>query len=254
MTAGELAQKRKACFKIGTGSKALDKILGGGFESGSVSEVYGEYRCGKTQISHTMCVIAQLPKSARGAEGKVAVLDTEGTFRPERINQIAERFGVDGETINDNIIYKRVPNSEQQHEDLLKLAENFTTGEFRLLIIDSILNLFRSDYTGRGELSERQQKLGQFLRKLSEFATEFNIAVFMTNQVQSDPGASALFASADGRKPVGGHVLAHASATRLLLRKGRGEERVAKLMDSPDCPEAEATYVITQGGINDVGE
>lgn len=93
MTAGELAQKRKACFKIGTGSKALDKILGGGFESGSVSEVYGEYRCGKTQISHTMCVIAQLPKSARGAEGKVAVLDTEGTFRPERINQIAERFG-----------------------------------------------------------------------------------------------------------------------------------------------------------------
>lgn len=140
---------------------------------------------------------------------------------------------VDGETINDNIIYKRVPNSEQQHEDLLKLAENFTTGEFRLLIIDSILNLFRSDYTGRGELSERQQKLGQFLRKLSEFATEFNIAVFMTNQVQSDPGASALFASADGRKPVGGHVLAHASATRLLLRKGRGEERVAKLMDSP---------------------
>lgn len=93
MTAGELAQKRKACFKIGTGSKALDKILGGGFESGSVSEVYGEYRCGKTQISHTMCVIAQLPKSASGAEGKVAVLDTEGTFRPERINQIAERFG-----------------------------------------------------------------------------------------------------------------------------------------------------------------
>lgn len=137
-----------------------------------------------------------------------------------------------------------MPNSEQQHEDLLKLAENFTTGEFRLLIIDSILNLFRSDYTGRGELSERQQKLGQFLRKLSEFATEFNIAVFMTNQVQSDPGASALFASADGRKPVGGHVLAHASATRLLLRKGRGEERVAKLMDSPGMSLRLVSYLI----------
>ncbi|KAI5358158.1 Putative DNA recombination and repair protein, RecA [Septoria linicola] len=254
MTAAELGQKRKACFKISTGSKALNKILGGGFESRSVSEVFGEFRCGKTQLSHTMCVMAQLPKSLSGAEGKVAVLDTEGTFRPERITQIAERFGADPETINENIYYKRVPNSEQQHEDLLTLAENFATGDFRLLIIDSILNLFRSDYSGRGELSERQQKLGVHLRKLAQFAEEFNVAVFMTNQVQSDPGASALFASADGRKPVGGHVLAHASATRLLLRKGRGEERVAKIMDSPDCPEAEATYIITAGGINDVGE
>ena len=151
---------------------------------------------------------------------------------------------MDGEQVIDNLTYLRVPNSEAQHQALLDLAGNFATGDYRLLIVDSIMNLFRSDYIGRGELSERQQKLGLFLRKLVEFAEEFNIAVFMTNQVQSDPGASALFASADGRKPVGGHVLAHASSTRLLLRKGRGEERVAKLMDSPGietflsaCPE-----------------
>lgn len=149
------------------------------------------------------------------------------------IIQRADSLPADGELINDNIVYTRVPNSEAQHELLLQLAAYFVTGDYRLLIIDSILNLFRSDYIGRGELSERQQKLGLFLRKLAEFATEFNIVILMTNQVQSDPGASALFASADGRKPVGGHVLAHASATRLLLRKGRGEERVAKLMDSP---------------------
>jgi meiotic recombination protein DMC1 len=136
-------------------------------------------------------------------------------------------------------------------ELLNKVAEFFVGNEYRLLIIDSIMALFRVDYTGRGELNERQQKLNQFLSKLTHIAegrisrrdsknlffahllSEFNVAVLMTNQVQSDPGASALFAGADGRKPVGGHILAHASATRLLLRKGRGEERVAKIQDSP---------------------
>ncbi|KXS97349.1 hypothetical protein AC578_10731 [Pseudocercospora eumusae] len=267
MTAQELLIRRKSCFRIQTGSKQWDTILGGGFESRSVNEVYGEYRCGKTQLSHTMCVMAQVsihldqqlygsdtsqkPKSEGGAEGKVAVINTEGTFRPERVAQVAEYHQMDPETVNENILYVRALNSEHQHDSLIQMAESFATGEYRLLIVDSILNLFRSDYQGRGELNERQQRLGIHLRKLAEFAEEFNITVFMTNQVQSDPGASALFAGADGRKPVGGHVLAHASATRVLLRKGRGEERVAKIMDSPDCPEAEATYVITAGGIND---
>lgn len=251
ITGTELLHQRKRCFRLSTGSDNWNKILGGGFESSSVSEVYGEFRCGKTQLSHTMCVTAQLPKCDSGAEGKVAIIDTEGTFRPERIMQIAERFNVDPEQAIENIIIHRAKNSEHQHEILCSMAEQFSTGDYRLLIVDSILNLFRSDYTGRGELSERQQKLAQHLRKLAECAEEFNIAVFMTNQVQSDPGASALFAGADGRKPVGGHILAHASTTRVLLRKGRGEERVAKVMDSPDCPEGEATYVITTGGIND---
>lgn len=158
-------------------------------------------------------------------------------------------------------------------------------GEYRLLVIDSVMGCFRTDYQGRGELSERQQKLGQYLDKVKAMAEQFNLAVLLvchshstynystdlvqTNQVQSDPGASALFASTDGRKPVGGHVLAHASTTRILLRKGRGEERIAKVIDSPgkypnnrhwysdsdcycaDCAEREATYIITAGGIND---
>jgi meiotic recombination protein DMC1 len=150
------------------------------------------------------------------------------------------------------------------------MAEQFTSGEYRLLIVDSIMNLFRGDFQGRGELNDRQQKLGQHLRKLVEYAEEFNLTVFLTNQVQSDPGAT--FMATDGRKPIGGHVLAHASSTRVLLRKGRGEERVAKVVDSPglisrlassrvvmfvtdavdaDCPENEANYIITAGGIND---
>ncbi|KAK7523175.1 RecA protein [Phyllosticta citriasiana] len=159
--------------------------------------------------------------------------DTEGTFRPERIAQIAERFGVDPDQTLDNIIYARAVNSEHQHELLNRLAESFATNEYRLLIVDSIMALFRVDYTGRGELNERQQKLNQFLTKLTQIAHEFNVVVLMTNQVQSDPGASAMFAGADGRKPVGGHILAHASSTRILLRKGRGDERVAKIQDSP---------------------
>ncbi|KJX96600.1 meiotic recombination protein dmc1 [Zymoseptoria brevis] len=250
MTAAELLLKRKTCFRLSTGSASFDKMLGGGFESRSVNEVFGEFRCGKTQLSHTLAVVAQLPVSRGGGNGKVVILDTEGTFRPERIIQIAERFDIDPEAANENIIIHRANNSEDQQETLCALGELFVGGEYRLLIVDSILNLFRSDYQGRGELNERQQKLNVHLRKLADFAEEFNICVFMTNQVQSDPGAMS-FAGADGRKPVGGHVLAHASATRVLLRKGRADERVAKLMDSPDCPESEATYVITQGGIND---
>ncbi|KAG9188083.1 hypothetical protein G6011_02006 [Alternaria panax] len=265
-TAHELGHLRKRVIKISTGSKALDAVLGGGFQTMSISEVFGEFRCGKTQLSHTMSVITQLPKDMGGAEGKVAYigtsnvaafdfsnvgLDTEGTFRPERIAQIAERFGVDPETAQDNITYARAVNSEHQMELLNKVAEFFVSNEYRLLIIDSIMALFRVDYTGRGELNERQQKLNQFLSKLTHVAEEFNVAVLLTNQVQSDPGASALFAGADGRKPIGGHILAHASATRILLRKGRGEERVAKIQDSPDMPEKEATYIITNGGIND---
>ncbi|KAJ9668492.1 Meiotic recombination protein dmc1 [Coniosporium apollinis] len=251
ITAQELGQQRRRVVKISTGSKQFDSILGGGFQSMSISEVFGEYRCGKTQLSHTMSVVAQLPKDMGGAEGKVAYVDTEGTFRPERIQQIAERFGVDPDQALDNISYARAQNSEHQAELLEKLSEFFATNEYRLLIIDSIMACFRVDYTGRGELNERQQNLNKYLARLTRIAEEFNVCVLMTNQVQSDPGASALFAGADGRKPVDGHVLAHASTTRVLLRKGRGEERVAKIQDSPDCPEREATYIITNGGISD---
>ncbi|KAA8564991.1 hypothetical protein EYC84_010760 [Monilinia fructicola] len=220
VTAAEHGHFRKKCIRISTGSKQLDACLNGGFQTMSISEVYGEF-------------------------------NTEGTFRPERIAEIAERFGVDPDQALENIVYARAQNTEMQQEMLEGLAQNFATDEYRLLIIDSIMALYRSDFIGRGELSERQSALNAFLRRATQMAEEFNLVVFMTNQVMSDPGASALFAGADGRKPAGGHILAHASTTRVLLRKGRGEERVAKVVDSPDCPEREATYIITTGGIND---
>ncbi|KAI5954480.1 hypothetical protein KGF54_002255 [Candida jiufengensis] len=246
-----IAEQRENVFTISTGSKQFDEILGGGITSMSITEVFGEYRCGKTQLCHTLCVSAQLSKELGGAEGKVAYIDTEGTFRPDRIKSIAERFEVDPQTCLENIAYARALNSEHQVELIEQLGNELSNGQYRLLIIDSILACFRVDYSGRGELNERQQKLNQHLAYLTRLSEDYNIAIFLTNQVQSDPGASSLFAAADGRKPVGGHVLAHASATRILLRKGRGEERVGKLMDSPNMPEKECVYVISEGGIKD---
>ena len=245
---------RQQVFALATGSKQLDSMLGGGIMTMSITEVFGEFRCGKTQLSHTLCVTTQLPKELGGGEGKVAYIDTEGTFRPERIKQIAERYEMDPDTCLENVTYARALNSEHQMELVEGLGEELSTGDYRLIIVDSIMANFRVDYCGRGELNERQQKLNQHLFKLNRLAEEFNVAVFLTNQVQSDPGASALFAAADGRKPVGGHVLAHASATRILLRKGRGDERVAKLQDSPDMPEKECVYIIGENGITDSGD
>ena len=242
---------RQRVYSLSTGSKQLDSILGGGIMTMSITEVFGEFRCGKTQMSHTLCVTTQLPREMGGGEGKVAYIDTEGTFRPDRIKQIAEGYELDPESCLANVSYARALNSEHQMELVEQLGEELSSGDYRLIVVDSIMANFRVDYCGRGELSERQQKLNQHLFKLNRLAEEFNVAVFLTNQVQSDPGASALFASADGRKPIGGHVLAHASATRILLRKGRGDERVAKLQDSPDMPEKECVYVIGEKGITD---
>lgn len=146
--------------------------------------------------------------------------------------------------------------SSEHQFDLLdfvaaKLFEE--SGAFRLLIIDSVMALFRTDFSGRGELADRQQKLGQFMARLQKLSEEYNISVFITNQMTADPGAGMSF-QVDPKKPIGGHILAHASTTRLSLRKGRGECRVAKIYDSPDMPESEATYSITPGGIDDAKE
>ncbi|KAJ7897074.1 Rad51-domain-containing protein [Mycena olivaceomarginata] len=237
-TGVEIQDKRKRVIMISTGSKSVDGILG----------VYGEFRTGKTQLAHTMSVVTQLPPDLGGASGKVAYIDTEGTFRPDRIKSIADRFGVDGQMALENILYGKSFLMELINECSLRFAED---KDFRLLIVDSIMALFRTDFSGRGELSERQQKMLSKLTKLSE---EYNIAILLTNQVQSDPGATMTFVAGGALKPIGGHILSHASATRMFLRKGNGraEERVAKLVDSPDRPESEASYKLDEGGWADV--
>eukprot|EP01038_Epipyxis_sp_PR26KG_P006323 gene6323-8708_t len=249
----EVKEKRKQIVYITTGSTALDKILGGGVETASITELFGEFRTGKTQLAHTLCVTSQLSFDLNGGQGKVIYLDTEGNFRPERIETIAERFGLDSEQTLDNIIICRVFSHEEQMDIIRPIAALLSDpdqGPFRTLIIDSIIALFRVEFSGRGELSERQQKLGQHLAQLVKIAEEFNIAVVVINQCMADPGALSMFGPVI--KPVGGHVLAHASTTRVMLKKGKGEQRIAKIFDSPLMPEEDATFQITNGGIEDV--
>ncbi|XP_073997467.1 meiotic recombination protein DMC1/LIM15 homolog isoform X1 [Rhodnius prolixus] len=252
LTALQVCDKRKHVFRIGTGSQELDKLMGGGLESMAITEAFGEFRTGKTQISHTLCVTAQLPGANGYTGGKVIFLDTENTFRPDRLRPIADRFNLDQDAVLDNILYARAYTSEQQYELLDYVAAKFHEegGIFKLLIIDSIMALFRVDYSGRGELADRQQKLGQMMSRIQKISEEYNVAIFITNQMTSDPGAGMTF-QADPKKPIGGHILAHASTTRISLRKGRGEQRIAKIYDSPDLPENEATFAISNGGICD---
>lgn len=253
-TANEFCEKRLNVIRISTGSSELDRILGGGIQTMSITELFGEFRTGKTQICLTLCVTTQLDKASGGGEGKVAFVDTEGTFRPDRLKEIANRFSLDSSKVLDNVIFARAYNSDHQNELLTTLSAKFTEdGTYRMLIIDSVISLFRTDFVGRGELGERQQKLNVFLQRLMKLSEEFNVAVVITNQMTSDPGATMSFVS-DPKKPIGGHVLAHASTTRIYLRKGREEVRIAKIYDSPDMPEAEAQYSITLEGIKDVSE
>ncbi|KAI4317900.1 hypothetical protein L6164_025729 [Bauhinia variegata] len=241
ITGSDALLKRKAVARITTGSQALDELLGGGIETGAITEAFGEFRSGKTQLAHTLCVSTQLPINMKGGNGKVAYIDTEGTFRPDRIVPIAERFGMDPGAVLDNIIYARAYTYEHQHHLLLGLAAKMSEEPFRLLIVDSVIALFRVDFSGRGELAERQvTKTWSMLSRLTKIAEEFNVAVYMTNQGKfiADPGGG-VFVS-DPKKPAGGHVLAHAATIRLMFRKGKGEQRVCKVFDAPNLPEAEA--------------
>uniref|UniRef100_A0A8C4QEL5 Meiotic recombination protein n=1 Tax=Eptatretus burgeri TaxID=7764 RepID=A0A8C4QEL5_EPTBU len=255
LTALEYSEKRRNVFHVSTGSQEFDKLLGGGIESMAITEAFGEFRTGKTQLAHTLCVTAQLPGSEGYTGGKVILIDTENTFRPDRLRDIAVRFNVDADAVLDNVLYARAYTSEHQMEILDCAAAKFheECGVYKILIIDSIMALFRVDYSGRGELAERQQKLAQMLSRLQKISEEYNISVFITNQMTADPGATMTF-QADPKKPIGGHILAHASTTRISLRKGRAELRIAKIFDSPDLPENETTFAISAGGITDAKE
>lgn len=186
-----------------------------------------------------------------GGNGRVAFIDTENTFRPERIAEICNRFELSADDVLDNILVARAYTSDHQYELLDHVSARMASDKFALLVVDSATALFRVDFTGRGELATRQQRLNQFLASLSKIAEQFNVAVWITNQVMSTPDAMAFAAD---KKPIGGHVMAHASTTRLALRKGRGEQRICKIFDSPLFAEQEATFAISDGGVCDASD
>lgn len=244
----KLVASRDVLF-IGTGSRELDGLLDGGIETGSLTEVFGEFRTGKTQLCHTLCVTCQRSMDQGGAEGKAMYIDTEGTFRAQKLVKIAERFGMNSEHVLDNIVCARAHNSEQQMELLADAAALMSETRFALLVVDSAMALFRTDFSGRGELSERQGQLAQFLRQLTRLAEEFGIAVVITNQVVANPDGMSF--AKDANKPIGGNIMAHASTTRLKFKKGRGENRVCQIYDSPTLAESECAFSIGESGVDD---
>jgi len=248
-TATNRLEDLKEQIFLATGSSALDNLLGGGIETGSLTEVFGEFRTGKTQICHTLCVTVQRPLDQGGAEGKAIYVDTEGTFRPQKLVAIAERFQMNPEEVLENVICARAHNSEQQLELLADAAALMSESRFALMIVDSATALYRTDYSGRGELSERQMHLAQFLRQLTRLAEEFGIAVVITNQVVANPDGMSF--AKDATKPIGGNIIAHASTTRLKFKKGRGDNRVCVIYDSPTLPESECAFSVGAAGIED---
>jgi len=253
-TATEFHQKRSEIVQITSGSQELDKLLQGGVETGSITEIFGEFRTGKSQLCHHLAVACQLPIDAGGAEGKCLYIDTEGTFRPERILAVAERYELIGPDVLDNIAYARAYNTDHQTQLLIQASAMMAESRYALLIVDSATSLYRTDYSGRGELSARQMHLARFLRFLLRLADEFGIAVVISNQVVAQVDGAMNVFNADPKKPVGGNIMAHASTTRLYLRKGRGETRICKIYDSPCLPESEATFAILPEGIGDAKE
>lgn len=250
-TASKFHERRSELICLTTGSKQLDTLLGGGIETGSITEVFGEFRTGKSQLCHTLAVTCQLPIDMGGGEGKCLYIDTEGTFRPSRLVSIAQRYGLEPNDCLDNVAYARAYNAEHQLQLLNVASQMMVESRFSLLIVDSIMSLYRTDYSGRGELSARQMHVAQYMRTLQRLADEFGIAVVITNQVVAQVDGSASMYNPDPKKPIGGNIVAHSSTTRLSFKKARGEQRICKIYDSPCLPESECVFAIYEDGIGD---
>ena len=268
--------------RISTGCNSLNELLGGGFEPQAVTEFYGIYGCGKTQICHTAAVMAQLPRDQGGLNGEVIWIDTEGTFRPERIRDIVVERGLVPLKPKSS---KSDPNEPLNEEDVLRFLDRITVAnatsashqelivdEIRslmavhqqdvkdgkvaetdprpvLIIVDSLTTHFRVEYIGRGLLSPRQTSLNRHIHKLLKTAEIYNVAVIITNQVIANPEGFG-----NPIKPVGGNVLAHASTYRVYLRKGSATKRIAKMDDSPMHEQKEVVFSVEKSGVVDTDE
>ncbi len=242
----DLLKRRESVVKTSSGSKAFDALLGGGFESGAITECFGEYGSGKTQIGHILAVNCQ----KQDPDAVVVYIDTENTFRPERIIELAKGAGVDPEKVLKNLKVARAYNSDHQMllaEKVDDLIKNQGIN-VKLVVVDSLTAHFRAEFIGRGTLAERQQKINKHLHVLLKLADSNNICVYVTNQVMSKPD---MFFG-DPTQAIGGHIVAHTSTFRIYLRKGKKGSRVAKLVDSPSLPEGEANFMVETSGLKDM--
>ncbi|NYZ76702.1 DNA repair and recombination protein RadA [Candidatus Micrarchaeota archaeon] len=246
-TGEQVLERRKNIGKIATGSKNLDDLLAGGVETQAITEAYARFSSGKTQLAFQLAVNVQKPVEQGGLGGGVIFIDTEHTFRPDRIIQLAEAQGLDPNEVLKRMHVARAENSDHQMILVERAEDLIKEHNIKLIIVDSLTSQFRADYMGRAALGERQQKLNKHVHTLQRIADNHNLAIYVTNQVMDDPGM--MFG--DPTKPIGGHVLAHASTYRLYLRKGKDEKRIARLVDSPNLPEGECVFKVTPNGLGD---
>jgi DNA repair protein RadA len=247
-TALEVKKERANVRKITTSSQALDGLLGGGIETRTMTEFFGEFGSGKTQICHQVSVNVQLPPEKGGLSGKAVYIDTEGTFRWERIEAMAKAQGIDPDSAMGNIYYMRAINTDHQiaiGDDLQELINKDPA--IKVVIVDSVTSHFRAEYVGRENLAVRQQKLNKHLHQLVRLAEVYELAVIVTNQVMSRPD---MFYG-DPTVAVGGHTLYHTPGIRVQVKKSRGNRRIARMVDAPHLPEGEVVFAITEEGIRD---
>jgi len=251
-TGKDVFEQRKGVRKLRTRVPELDDLLGGGFETQAITEMYGEFGSGKSQIVHQMAVNVQLAEEEGGLSGSAIYIDTENTFRPERIEQMVIGLGLDADPAEflENIHVARAHTSDHQvlmldtaRERAAELRES--DKPVRLFIIDSLTSHFRAEYAGRGTLAARQQKLNRHLHDLFKLADENNAVGLVTNQVLSNP---AVFFG-DPTKPIGGNIVGHTATFRIYLRKSKGGKRIARLVDSPNLPEGEAPFMVEEVGL-----
>ena len=246
-TGEQVLERRKSIGRIATGSKALDELLGGGVETQAITEAYARFSSGKSQLGFQLTVNVQKTPEQGGLGRGVIFVDTEHTFRPDRIAQLAEAQDMDVNEVLKNIHVARAENSDHQIILIEKCEDLIKEKNIGLIVVDSLMSQFRSDYMGRGALGERQQKLNKHVHMLQRLADTYNLAVYMTNQVMDDPGM--LFG--DPTKPIGGNIVAHCSTSRLYLRKSKDDKRIARLVDSPNLPEGECVFRVKKEGICD---
>jgi DNA repair protein RadA len=255
----DIYEKQQKSKTFTFGAESLDNVTyiaeynNGGVRCGETYEFFGAFRSGKSQICHQLAVTVQLPEELGGLGKKAIYIDSEGTFSPSRIIQIALRFkeekgwDKDVNEVLKDILYARVKNSDIQQGVSVKLLEMLgqQADEYGILVVDSVSAHFRAEYSGRGTLAERQQTLNAHLNVLHRIADTYNLAVVVTNQVQANP---AQFFG-DPTNAVGGNIMGHWAGTRFYLRKSKGEKRVLRVYDSPVLPELEGVFEITTAGV-----
>lgn len=274
-TGDETLKERKKLGKITIGVDDLDDIMGGGIEEQAITEFYGPFKSGKSQMTHQLCVNVQLPEEYGGTGKRAALIDTESSYRPERIIDMVhglddeviaacmERDGIDGSPDNEDDVdrlahefLKRIHDADARNtsmqimaaDNAVDLAEEYKDTEFPLglVVVDSIIGHFRAEYVGRGNLADRQQKLGQHLDDLSAIANDYDASIVLANQVHANP--DQFFG--DPNSPSGGNVLGHRSTFRIKLREAKGDKHMFSLEDAPNLKDQKSNFMITEGGID----